>query len=158
MYLTQVAVLAASGGDRLSEGLAGVSRPFRSAAVCRGYLILHLGNPTVRISAAFPVFIGHFLVLPAAIQPAQIFLGRFFDAFGFGQALQVFLPILTRVLAHNAFHRRVGLQGGGVNSHVLPAQEPFLLLQRLKLELPPQPPPRITRPNLFGETGSVVKT
>src|SRR3984885_9673505 len=33
-----------------------------------------------------------------------------------------------------------------------------LLLQRLKLELPAQPPPKITRPKLPGDTGSVVKT
>jgi hypothetical protein len=33
-----------------------------------------------------------------------------------------------------------------------------LLLQRLKLELPAQPPPKITAPTPPGESGSVVKT
>jgi transposase len=33
-----------------------------------------------------------------------------------------------------------------------------LLLQQLKLELPAQPPPKITRPNPPGDTASVVKT
>lgn len=33
-----------------------------------------------------------------------------------------------------------------------------LLLQRLKLELPAQPPPKITRPKSSGDPGSVVKT
>jgi len=39
-----------------------------------------------------------------------------------------------------------------------PETDVQLLLQRLKLELPPQPPPQITRPNPPGQTGSVVKT
>ena len=33
-----------------------------------------------------------------------------------------------------------------------------LLLQRLKLQLPAQPPPKITAPKPLGESGSVVKT
>jgi len=39
-----------------------------------------------------------------------------------------------------------------------PETDVQLLLQRLKLELPAQPPPKITRPRTPGDTGSVVKT
>jgi transposase len=39
-----------------------------------------------------------------------------------------------------------------------PETDVQLLLQRLKLELPTQPPPKITRPKSSGHTGSVVKT
>jgi len=39
-----------------------------------------------------------------------------------------------------------------------PETDVQLLLQRLKLELPAQPPPKITRPNSSGDPGSVVKT
>jgi transposase len=39
-----------------------------------------------------------------------------------------------------------------------PETDVQLLLQRLKLELPAQPPPKITRPKTPGDTGSVVKT
>ncbi|MDR5727189.1 MAG: IS1634 family transposase [Terriglobia bacterium] len=39
-----------------------------------------------------------------------------------------------------------------------PETDVQLLLQRLKLELPSQPPPKITRPKTPGDTGSVVKT
>jgi transposase len=39
-----------------------------------------------------------------------------------------------------------------------PQTDVQLLLQRLKLELPAQPPPKITRPKTPGDTGSVVKT
>jgi transposase len=39
-----------------------------------------------------------------------------------------------------------------------PESDVQLLLQRLKLELPAQPPPKITRPKPPGNTGSVVKT
>ena len=39
-----------------------------------------------------------------------------------------------------------------------PETDVQLLLQRLKLQLPAQPPPKITRPNSAGHPGSVVKT
>jgi transposase len=39
-----------------------------------------------------------------------------------------------------------------------PETDVQLLLQRLKLELPAQPPPKITRPKPSSDTGSVVKT
>jgi len=39
-----------------------------------------------------------------------------------------------------------------------PTADVQLLLQRLKLELPPQPPPKITGPNPPSQIGSVVKT
>ena len=39
-----------------------------------------------------------------------------------------------------------------------PETDVQLLLQRLKLELPAQPPPKITRPKSSGDPGSVVKT
>src|SRR5208282_2609003 len=39
-----------------------------------------------------------------------------------------------------------------------PETDVQLLLQRLKLKLPPQPPPKITRQKPPGDTGSVVKT
>src|SRR5579872_3660841 len=39
-----------------------------------------------------------------------------------------------------------------------PETDVQMLLQRLKLELPAQPPPKITRPKPPGQTGSVVKT
>jgi transposase len=39
-----------------------------------------------------------------------------------------------------------------------PETDVQLLLQRLKLELPAQPPPKITRPKTPGDTSSVVKT
>jgi transposase len=39
-----------------------------------------------------------------------------------------------------------------------PETDVQLLLQRLKLELPAQPPPKITRPNSSGDPGAVVKT
>ena len=39
-----------------------------------------------------------------------------------------------------------------------PETDVQLLLQRLKLELPAQPPPKITGPEPNGESGSVVKT
>jgi transposase len=39
-----------------------------------------------------------------------------------------------------------------------PETDVQLLLQRLKLELPAQPPPKITRPKTPGDPGSVVKT
>ena len=72
--------------------------------------------------------------------------------------LQRILPTRTRVLAHNAFHRRIGLQGGGVNGHGLPAQEPFFTPGTVEAGVTAPSPPSITRPNLFGQTGSVVKT
>jgi hypothetical protein len=39
-----------------------------------------------------------------------------------------------------------------------PETDVQLLLQRLRLELPAQPPPKITAPKPPGENGSVVKT
>jgi hypothetical protein len=39
-----------------------------------------------------------------------------------------------------------------------PETDVQLLLQRLKLELPAQPPPKITAPNPPGKSSSVVKT
>jgi transposase len=39
-----------------------------------------------------------------------------------------------------------------------PETDVNILLQRLKLELPPQPPPKITLANAVGEKGAVVKT
>ncbi len=39
-----------------------------------------------------------------------------------------------------------------------PETDVQLLLQRLKLDLPAQPPPKITAPKPAGESGSVVKT
>jgi transposase len=45
-----------------------------------------------------------------------------------------------------------------LSPYTQPGPDVQLLLQRLKLELPPQPPPKITRPKPRGQTGSVVKT
>ena len=87
--------------------------------------VLHFGNPTVGIDRAFPLFIGNLLVLAAAIQPPQVNLGRTLYAFGFGQSLQVLFPVFPAVLAHDALHRRIGLQGGRVNRHRLAAQQSF---------------------------------
>ena len=39
-----------------------------------------------------------------------------------------------------------------------PESDVRLLLQRLKLELPPQPPPKIMNPKPPGQTSPVVKT
>ena len=88
--------------------------------------VFHLGNPAVPIRRAFPLRIGDFLVLAPPIQPAQVFFGRVLDPFGLGQTAQVFLPVLAGVFAHDALHRRVGLQGGGVHGHRLAPQHPFL--------------------------------
>jgi transposase len=45
-----------------------------------------------------------------------------------------------------------------LNRYTHPETDIQLLLQRLKLELPAQPPPKITRPKSSGGNGSVVKT
>lgn len=45
-----------------------------------------------------------------------------------------------------------------LSRHTHPETDVQLLLQRLKLELPAQPPPKITRPKPPGSTASVVKT
>jgi hypothetical protein len=45
-----------------------------------------------------------------------------------------------------------------LSRYTQPETDVQLLLQRLKLELPGQPPPKITAPKASGESGSVVKT
>jgi hypothetical protein len=56
-------------------------------------------------------------------------IGGIFDAFGLGQRPQVGLPVGTGVFAHDAFHRGVGFQRGGVNRQSLAAQHAFFLQQ-----------------------------
>jgi hypothetical protein len=45
-----------------------------------------------------------------------------------------------------------------LNRYTHPETDAQLLPQRLKLELPAQPLPKITRPKPTGNTGSLVKT
>jgi len=45
-----------------------------------------------------------------------------------------------------------------LSRYTQPEADVQLLLQRLKLDLPPQPPPKISAPKRPGESGSVVKT
>jgi transposase len=45
-----------------------------------------------------------------------------------------------------------------LSRYTQPEADVRLLIQRLKLELPPQPPPKIMNPQPPGQTGSVVKT
>jgi transposase len=45
-----------------------------------------------------------------------------------------------------------------LSRYTQPEADVRLLMQRLKLELPPQPPPKIMNPQPPGQTGSVVKT
>jgi hypothetical protein len=45
-----------------------------------------------------------------------------------------------------------------LSRYTQPETDVRLLLQRLKLELPAQPPPKITAPRPPGQSGSVVKT
>jgi transposase len=67
------------------------------------------------------------------------------EKFGTVQMLDVHLPTTDQ--------RTVIL-----SRYTQPESDVQLLLQRLKLELPAQPPPKITRPNPPGQLGSVVKT
>lgn len=91
--------------------------------------VLHLGNAAVRVGGALPDLIGDFLFRAVAVQPPQVFFRRVFDPVGFGQALEIFLPVFPGVFAHDGFHGGVGFQGGGVDGDGLAPQQALVFQQ-----------------------------
>jgi len=102
-----------------------IHRVFRLVGQMRAP-VLHFGDAAVPICPADPLGVGDFLVMASAIQTTQVFLCGVLDSFRFRQPLQVLLPIFSVVLAHDAFHGRVGFQGGGVQRHRLAPQQSLL--------------------------------
>ena len=93
-----------------------VHRVFGLVGQMRG-VVLQLRDAGVRVMRVFSMFIGHLLARPGAGEPLQVGIGRFGEAFGPGQRAQVGLPVGPGVLAHDALHRRIGLQRRGVHAN-----------------------------------------
>lgn len=86
--------------------------------------VFHPGDAGVGIGGTGPLLVRDFLVRAGFVELSQVFVaGRiivFVDAtLLFHQPREVFLPVLARILADDALHRGVGLQGGGIDAHRL---------------------------------------
>ena len=88
--------------------------------------VLHLGDPAVGVGFAPPLFVRDLLVLAIAIEPSHFFGRRFVALLDLARFLHqtpdILLPVLARVAADDALHRRVGFQRRGVDAHRLAFQ------------------------------------
>ena len=76
--------------------------------------ILHLRDLRIGIGRVRPVFVRR-LLLPLPIQPRQVLARRRLDARRLGEARQKLLIALAGVAPHDAPHRGVRLERGGVD-------------------------------------------
>lgn len=106
-----------AGYRRRHDGLGGqVHRVLGLVGQMRG-AVLHLRDASVGVVRVFPVFVGHLLARPGAVEALQIGSGWVVDPFGLGQRAQIGLPVGARVLAHDALPDGIGCQRGGVHAH-----------------------------------------
>jgi hypothetical protein len=82
-----------------------------------GTPIFHLGDLRIGIPRMLPVLVGG-LLLALAVQARQVLAGGSLDPRGLRETGQELLITLRSIAAHDAAHRRVGLQRGAAGVEV----------------------------------------
>ena len=86
--------------------------------------IFHLRDPRIGVCRTLPLIVGT-LLLSLAVHPGQYFPRRIFNSRRLREANQVVVVALFVVPPHNAFHRRIGFQRGGIDRDRLALNQAF---------------------------------
>ena len=91
-----------------------------------GAAVLHLGDPSIGISRALPIFVGELLPLTLSVQPDQIVGRRRLNPALLGEALQHLTVALATITAHDRTKRCIRLHRRRIHANAIALDQAML--------------------------------